>query len=530
MSSCPINVNPYTQATLVNTPAMISLNYTNQDFWSLKTRLRDFIKERFGPNGSVLPNTFNDLVESGIAIMLMENFAFVGDMLSFKQDQIVNEMFIDTVTEVENAFRMCKLIGFEPQPPIAASSMWSATINASTSTDILIPTPVPIDIVSGGAATTIELFQADENNEPLLDEDIIIPAGELINTSIIGLEGKTYNDLFSGTGQVSQTLTLAQSPVIYDSVRVYVDGVLWDRVDYFTDSQPRREYRLEFDSTWTAYVIFGNNKAGLLPPQNSRIQVVYRVGGGIVGNIVSGYVTFQYQADVSGADYRAPVIFNNYTQGRYGYNGDTIEDIRRKLPLWAKTQDRAVSGADYKILCEQFSTAYHGQISKANVTLRNYGCAGNIIDIYVLALGSLNSTNGMTTDLEVASNNLKMDLITELNDKKMLTDFICIKDGIVLKTDVAIEITLDKFYRKFQEEIKNRILEQTSLFFALANWDYGQTLRSIDLIKQLAIINEADTFTISFTTDDPNNSGEIVTALYYQIIRPDDISIRFIYS
>ncbi|MCK9459713.1 MAG: hypothetical protein M0R80_08750 [Proteobacteria bacterium] len=530
MSSCPINVNPHAQASLVNTPTMISLNYTNQDFWSLKTRLRDFIKERFGPSGSVLPNTFNDLVESSIAIMLMENFAFVGDMLSFKQDQIVNEMFIDTVTEVENAFRMSKLIGFEPQPPIAASSMWSATINSTTSTDILIPTPVPIDIVSGGTATTIELFQADENNEPLLDEDIIIPAGELINTSIIGLEGKTYNDLFSGTGQVSQTLTLLQSPVIYDSVRVYVDGVLWDKVDYFTDSQPRREYRLEFDSAWVAYVIFGNNKAGLLPPQNSRIQVIYRVGGGTVGNIVSGYVTFQYQADISGADYRAPVIFNNYTQGRYGYNGDTIEDVRKKLPLWVKTQDRAVSGADYKILSEQLSTAYHGQISKANVTLRNYGCAGNIIDIYALALGSLNTTNGITTDLETASNNLKMDLITELNDKKMLTDFICIKDGIVLRTDVAIEITLDKFYRKFQEEIKNRILEQTGLFFSLSNWDYGQTLRSVDLIKQLAIINEANTFTISFTTDDPSNSGEIVSALYYQIIRPDDISIRFIYS
>jgi hypothetical protein len=462
--------------------------------------------------------------------MLMENFAFVGDMLSFKQDQIANEMFIDTVTEVENAFRMCKLIGFAPQPPIAASCMWSATIAAAATTDILIPAPIPVGIVSGNSAITIELFQADENNEPLFDEDIIIPAGELINTSIIGLEGKTTRDLFNGNGEVSQTLTLSANPVIYNSVRVYVDGVLWDQVDYFTDSQPRREYRLEFDSEWNAYVIFGNNKAGLLPPQNSKIQVVYRVGGGTLGNIVSGYVTYQYQADVSGADYRVPVIFNNYTQGRNGYDGDTIDDIRRKLPLWVKTQDRAVSGADYKILCEQFSTAYHGQISKANVTLRNYGCAGNIIDIYLLALGSLNTTNGLTTDLETSSNNLKVDLLEELNDKKMLTDFICLKDGIVLRTEVAIEVTLDKFYRKFQEEIRNRIFEQISQFFALSNWDYGKTLRSIDLVKQLAVINEADSFTISFTTDDPDNSGEIVTALYYQIIRPDDISIRFIYS
>jgi hypothetical protein len=522
-TNCPINITPYAESGLVKTPNLISLNYTNQDFWSLKTRLRDFIKERFGPQGSVLPNTFNDFVESSIAIMLMENFAFVGDMLSFKEDQIINELFIDTVTEVENAFRLAKLVGFYPLSPIGSSSMWSASINASTSTDILINTPLPVEIVTGTASTTIELFQADENQEPIFDEPIIIPAGSTVNKSIIGLEGKTHTDSFNGNGQVSQTLALPQTPVIYNSVRVYVDGVLWEQVDYFTDSQPRREYRLEFDSTWTGYVIFGNNRAGLLPSAGSRIDVTYRVGGGTNGNIVSGYVNFQYQAEVTGVDYKVPVSLYNYTSGKYGYNGDTIEDVRRKLPLWIKTQDRAVSGADYKILCEQYASAYHGQMGKANATLRNYGCAGNVIDIYVLAKSGLDG-------LETASNSLKVDLLTELTDKKMLTDFICLKDGLVISTDVAIEITLDKFYRKFQDEIRARILEYTNQFFSLNNWDYEKTLRSIDLIKALASIKEVDTYTITFTTNDPNNSGETVTAHFYEIIRPEDISIRFIYS
>jgi hypothetical protein len=408
--------------------------------------------------------------------------------------------------------------------------MWYGTINAAHSTDILITAPLPIRIVSGNTPITIELFQADENQQPIFNDPIIIPAGSLITNSVVGIEGKTSTDTFSGNGQVAQTLAITKSPVIYDSVQVYVDGVLWDKVDYFTDSQPRREYRLEFNSNWSAFVIFGNNRAGLLPPANSRIEVVYRVGGGIIGNIVSGYVTFQYQADVSGVDYKVPVTFVNYTSGRYGYNGDTIDDIRRKLPLWVKTQDRAVSGSDYKVLCEQFATSYHGQIGKANPTLRNYGCSGNIIDIYVLAKSG-------TDDVEMASNNLKMDLLVELNDKKMLTDFICLKDGIIIRVDVAIEATLDKFYRKYQQEITSRILQQTNEFFSLNNWDYGQTLRSIDLVKQLANIQEIDTYTITFTTNDPSNSGETVTSNYYEIIRPDvlatgewNIDIKLIYS
>jgi len=64
----------------------------------------------------------------------------------------------------------------------------------------------------------------------------------------------------------------------------------------------------------------------------------------------------------------------------------------------------------------------------------------------------------------------------------------------------------------------------------LNNWDYGKTLRSIDLIKQLATIKEITTFTITFTTSDPVNSGETVATEFYEIVRPDDISIRFIYS
>jgi hypothetical protein len=400
--------------------------------------------------------------------------------------------------------------------------MWSGTITSTTGTDVLVNTPLPINIVSGNVPITIELFQADENEQPIFDEPIIIPAGQLINKSIVGLEGRTYTDTFSGTGQVSQTLATVKASVIYDSVRVYVDGVLWEQVDYFTDSQPRREYRLEFDSDWRAYVIFGNNRAGLLPAAGSRIDVLHRIGGGTNGNIVSGYVSYQYQADVTGADYKVPVTFANYTQGRYGYAGDTIDDIRRKLPLWVKTQDRAVSGNDYKTLCEQFSTAYHGQIGKANATLRNYGCAGNIIDIYVLAKSG---TDGLTT----ASNSLKVDLIEELNDKKMLTDFICIKNGIIILTDVSIEATLDKFYRKFQEEIKNKITQLTTQFFSLNNWEYGQTLRAVDLIKALASIQEVDTYTITFTTSVPANSGETVTAEFYEVIRTDEISIRFLY-
>jgi hypothetical protein len=51
----------------------------------------DFIKEKFA-------DEFTDFVESSLAIMLIENWAFLADTLSFKIDQVANEIFIDTVS------------------------------------------------------------------------------------------------------------------------------------------------------------------------------------------------------------------------------------------------------------------------------------------------------------------------------------------------------------------------------------------------------------------------------------------------
>lgn len=520
--NCPINIEPFAQSGVLKQPNLISLNYTNQDFWSMKSRLIDFLNERFGVEGSELPNTFNDLVESSIAIMLIENWAFLADTLSFKIDQISNELFIDTVTQIENAFRLAKLVGFDPLPPIAARSLWLATINNPLSTDLLVESPISIDVVSDGEPITIELFQADSENNPIFGQDIIIPAGATSNQSIVGLEGRTTEEFLEGTGDVGQSFQLRFFPVIFDSVRVTIDGVQWNQVDFFTDSQPRREYRVEFDSNYNAFVIFGNNRAGLIPSQGSSIEIEYRVGGGQIGNIVTGFVTTQTQVTIPGFGVPVAITFTNYTRGEFGYDGDTVDDIRRKLPAFLRTQNRAVTGEDYKTLSDQFATAFHGKVGKSNAILRNSGCAGNIIDLYMLAQ---EGTDGLVE----AGNELKVALNEEMNTKKMLTDFLCIRDGEIVSTDISIDVTSDKFFRKFELEVRENITQRVNSFFALNNWEFGKTLKESDLVRSLSDIDQANGFDITFTTNDPDNSGEIVTTEFFQIIRPDDVAISFVY-
>ena len=492
--NCPFDITPFDKSNLVKTPNLTNLNYTNQDFWSMKTRLIDFIQEKFSDN-------FNDFVESDLAIMLIENWAFIADTLSFKMDQIANEIFIDTVSEVDNAFRLALLVGFKPQPPIGARSLWSASINNVLATDLVIPTPQLIDISTEDGPRTIELFPADQNNNAIFDEPIVITAGSFLNTSVVGIEGVTITQIGTGDGSVNQSVFLTNGPVIWSSIKVTVDNNDWAEVDFFTDSQPRKEFRVEYDSLYNAFVVFGNNRAGLIPSTASEIQIKYRVGGGVAGNIVTGTLELQRNFIVAGFDFNVPVTFSNFSRGEFGYGGDTIEDIKRNLPAWLRTQNRVVSGDDYEAFTDQFASEFNGKIGKSKAILRNYGCAANVVDLYILARDG-------DDGLQESNNELKVELQEAIDVKKMITDIVCIRDGVVVEIDVTIDVTMDKFYRKFEDEFRERIDRKIVGFFLLPNWDYEKTLKAVDLLKELSDIKEIASVDIDFQTDVAANSGD----------------------
>ena len=199
------------------------------------------------------------------------------------------------------------------------------------------------------------------------------------------------------------------------------------------------------------------------------------------------------------------------------------------------TQERVVSGSDYKAFADQFASPYHGTIGKSIAVLRNQGCAGNIIDLYILANGTVNGIS----DLEPANTQLKNDLITALNNVKMLTDFVCVKDGVVVYVEISITATLNQLYKKYQNEVQQNIQNIVAQFFSINNWDYGQTLKSIDLIKALASVQQIDDVTVTFYLQDNYNStnptfnNTVLTEVdvdFYEIIRPSiNVPINIIF-
>jgi len=129
-----------------------------------------------------------------------------------------------------------------------------------------------------------------------------------------------------------------------------------------------------------------------------------------------------------------------------------------------------------------------------------------------------------------------------LDGKKMLTDSITIQDGSVVYVQLNIDVFLTPQYQPFEEQITTQILGALTTFFNVKNWNYGQALRQIDVLKSLANINEPYKYDIQFVVEPQNlasplvpnnpnltNSMEVVPQ-FNAIIRPSNVILNYNYE
>ena len=84
------------------------IRYLNRDFSNLRTSLIDFSRTYF-------PSTYNDFTPASIGMLFIEMAAYVGDILSFYQDNQFQETFIQYARQNENVFGLAYQLGYKPK-------------------------------------------------------------------------------------------------------------------------------------------------------------------------------------------------------------------------------------------------------------------------------------------------------------------------------------------------------------------------------------------------------------------------------
>ncbi len=84
------------------------IKYINKEFDDFRFQLVEYAKSYF-------PDTYNDFSESSPGMMFLEMAAYVGDILSFYQDQQLQETFLQHSQNPSNLYSLAYMLGYRPR-------------------------------------------------------------------------------------------------------------------------------------------------------------------------------------------------------------------------------------------------------------------------------------------------------------------------------------------------------------------------------------------------------------------------------
>lgn len=447
-------------------PEPPTIDYTDKDYRSLRQAMLDLAAYR-------LPE-WTDRSPADVGMLLIDLFAYMGDVISYYQDRIAAESFLDTAVERRSVQHLLRLIGYELAPPVAAAAELTLAFKApgeGEPTQVTVPAGAQFATKPGPAgepAQTFEYLGPDLNVDLAGTRVTALPGDLLAYAGLPVRQSRTERDeiLGSSTGEPNQRFPLAGNPAIVDTLEVRVDEgagpVRWDRRGNLLyhlglegrmelSSSESRHYTVQFDEEGRASVVFGDGVYGRRPPPGrDNVRATYSVGGGASGNVPAGTIT-EIKTPIPGLK-----SVSNPQPAAGGADAEALDRARRFGPLAFRSGDRAVTLNDFVSLALQA-----GGVAK--VRARSTGW--NRVDLFVAPEGS---SCGPVPD------DLKKRLVSYFQDRRMVGTSVRIQDPVCVPIDVAVEVVPEHHHDP--ESVRQRAERAVEGLLAFANVDFGRPL------------------------------------------------------
>ena len=229
--------------------------------------------------------------------------------------------------------------------------------------------------------------------------------------------------------------------------------------------------------------VFFTKTYGVAPLGSLNVQ--YLVGGGIESNIPANSLTildttnstswWKYNPSDSGIKTLiiSNLLINNPSPATGGRGADTSEEIRLNTLNAYTSQNRSVTKEDYIFRTLSLPSRY-GSIAKAYITQETYNSLDNLLDKNPLSLDLYILGYNSNKQLISTNNTLKTNLKTYLNEYRMITDAINIKNAFYINLGVNFEISVDPSYNN--NELLSACISQLKKYFNIDAWQINQPI------------------------------------------------------
>ena len=206
------------------------------------------------------------------------------------------------------------------------------------------------------------------------------------------------------------------------------------------------------------------------------------------------------------------VVSNNPTPAVGGRGGDEIEEIRNNALYAYSSQLRAVTKNDYIVRTLSLPSNY-GSIAKAYITqdFNERGISDNplSLDLYILAY---NASKQLTT----ASTTLKQNLTTYLNEYRMVTDAINIRDAFYINIGVNFDITTSTGYNN--KDVLQSCIAVLQDHFNINSWQINQPIIISDIYSKLLQVKGVQSVVKVEIVNKQDSTGVIYSQYGYDIM------------
>jgi hypothetical protein len=346
-----------------------SVDYTSKDFAGFKQSLLDYAAHNFPQ--------WTSRSEGDFGVLLVEQMAYLADILSYYGDRIAAEAFLPTATQRLSLLYLADLLGYTPSNGTPATGT------------VVLQTANPGPAVVVPAGTQVSTPYIGQYDGPIIYETnatVTVPANGGQATVYV-TEGITYTDINIGTssGLANQAFRIPYTPVIDGSVSVEVEDATgstfpWVYMQHLIDSEFSdfvfTTYSDDQGSTW---VQFGDGVNGAIPSNGLTITATFRVGGGVRGNVAAQTINNIVTENLSGVYIATnPDGTPQSSAMTGGTDPESNDQIRSNAPQAFQTQNRAVTLDDYAALALGV-----GAVAKASAVANHYSS----VTVYIAAAG-----------------------------------------------------------------------------------------------------------------------------------------------
>lgn len=455
-----------------------NIDYSDKDFDALRARLINLVRSAF-------PD-WTDFNVANFGNILLELFAFVGDVLTFYMDNQGRESRIVTAQLRKSLLGLAKLIGFEAAGAEAATAEITFTLTAVPVGDV--------DVLVGDTFRTLEI------TDPIVFQAIAaatILGGTSPPVALVQVENSlNRQQVFASVNLPNQEFVLDNVPFLDASVSITAtDGVYTEVDDFLSSTSTDRHFTVTVDENDRATVRFGNGINGTIP--QGTITINYKTGGGVVGNVVPGAIARADKSYVDSFATPVQVTVANANAASGGTNRATIEQIRQDAPRSLRVLNRTVAREDYEINAKKITG-----VARALMLTSNERPA---IDENAGQLHIVPDGGGLPTQT------LKDDVLTQVTVTfpNTLTFIVSVVDPEFLTINVQATVFLAQ--GQTASVVDTRIRTNLAAFFALDNADGSEN----------ALID----FGFNFQDVTGSPTGEIALSDVFNVVR-DTTGVR----